>query len=380
MKFLPLIFANLRRHKLRSILTTLSVALALFLFASLRSFETTLDSLTEAGSDTRMVVRNATGIVFPLPISYVQRLQTVEGVQAVSWAAWFGGWYRSEKDFFANFAVDAPSMMAMYPEMIIPPAEKEAFLKERTGALVGVDLMQKFGWRIGQNVTLNGTIFPGPWVFTIKGTYTAAEGSAFDEMSFMFHYDYLVEGTERRAQPGWFYLQLEDGADAGTVAAVVDAQYKNSSAATRTETERAFNAGWFTMFGNVKFLMTTIGIAVVFAILLVTGNSMMMSARERTGQIAVLKTVGYPSGLLFILELSEAAMISLVGAALGLGGAWLLWANVEVFQQFLPGFRVATSTMLVGGGIAFFLALASGFVPAYRAFRLSVVSALRTVE
>ena len=380
MRFLPLILANLRRRKLRTVLTMASVAMAMFLYASLRSFGTTLDSLTAAGSDTRMVVRNATGIVFTLPPAYQQRLEAVPGVASVAPAAWFGGWYRDERDFFASFAVDAPKMIEMYPEMIISPEHREAFLRERTGALVGVDLMQKFGWQVGQNVTLNGTIFPGDWVFTIRGTYTAAEGSAFDEMSFMFHLDYLVEATNRRAEPGWFYLLLEPGTEPGAVSAAVDAQFKNSRAATKTETERAFNAGWFTMFGNVRTLMTAIGIAVVFAILLVTGNAMMMSARERTGQIAVLKTLGFGGGLLFALEISEAVLVSGIGAALGLGGAWLLWANVEVFQQFLPGFGVAPSTMAAGAALAVGVALASGLVPAWRAWRLSVVQALRTVE
>jgi putative ABC transport system permease protein len=380
MKFLPLILANLGRHKLRNVLTVLSVAAAMFLFASLRTFETTLDSLTDAGSDTRMVVRNATGLVFSLPMSYAQRLAAVPGVETVCWAAWFGGWYRDEREFFANFAVDAPSMLEIYPEIIVPPDQKEAFLRERTGAIVGVDLMAKYGWQLGQNITLNGTIYPGQWTFTIRATYTAQEGSAFDEMSLMFHYDYLYENTNRQAMPGWFYLKLRDAASATQVAAAVDAQFKNSRAATRTETERAFQAGWMSMFGNVKFLMTTIGIAVVFAILLITGNAMMMSARERTGEIAVLKTLGFGAGLLFRLELSEAVAIALLGSAMGLGGATLLWANVDFLQQFLPGFTVAPSTLVVGAGIALALALASGFVPAFRAYRLPAVTAMRAVE
>lgn len=380
MKFLPLILGNLGRHKLRNILTVLSVAAAMFLFASLRTFETTLDSLTEAGSDTRMVVRNATGLVFSLPMSYAQRLAAVPGVERVCWAAWFGGWYRSEREFFANFAVDVPSMLEIYPEIIVPPDQKEAFMRERTGAIVGVDLMEKYGWTLGQNITLNGTIYPGEWTFTIRATYTAEEGSAFDEMSLMFHYDYLYEKTERQAMPGWFYLKLNDPNRAAEVAATIDAQFKNSSAATRTETERAFNAAWMTMFGNVKFLMTTIGIAVVFAILLITGNAMMMSARERTSEIALLKTLGFGAGLLFALELSEAVAIAILGSALGLGGATLLWGNVDFLQQFLPGFRVATSTLVVGGSIALLLAVASGLVPALRAYRLPAVTAMRAVE
>lgn len=378
-KYLPLVWANLMRHRRRTVLTTLSVALAMFLFASLRSFKTTLEAVSEAGSETRMVVRNATGIVFTLPMRYAAQLAAVDGVQAVSWAAWFGAWYRSEREFFGNFAVDPPTMLAMYPEIVVPPEQRDAFFRERTGALVGVDLMEKFGWRLGQNVTLNGTIFPGQYNFTIVATYTVTN-NAFDEMSFMFHYDYLYEATEQRASPGWFYLQLTDPGRAADVAATIDAQFKNSNAATRTETERAFNAGWMTMFGNVQFLMTTIGLAVVFAILLVTGNAMMMSARERTGEIAVLKTLGFGSGLLFALELSEAAVVAGLGALLGLAGATLLWANVGVFQQFLPGFRVAPSTLVVGSVMTLGLALASGFVPAYRAYRLSVAQALRTVE
>jgi len=380
MRFMPLVLANLFRHKRRSILTILSVAMALFLFASLRSFETTVDSLTKAGSDSRMVVRNATGIVLPLPMSYAQRLAAVPHVTGVSWAAWFGGWYRDPKEFFANFAVDAASMFPMYPEMIMDSQQVRDFMADRSAAVVGVDLMEKYGWTLGQTITLNGTIYPGEWRFNIRAVYRAAEGSAFDELSLMFHYDYLYEGTQREATPGWFYLTLDDQNEAANVAATIDAQFKNSNAATKTETEKAFNASWFTMFGNVKFLLTTIGIAVVFAILLVTGNAMMMSARERTGQIAVLKTLGFGSGLLFVLEMSEAVIISLTGAVLGLGGAWLMWANVEIFQQFVPGFRVAPSTLVIGSLVAAGLALVSGFVPALRAYQLSVVQGLRTVE
>lgn len=380
MRYLPLIWGNLRSHWLRNILTTLSVAAALGLFATLRSFGTTVDALTNTGSDRRMVVRNATGIVLPLPMSYSQRLAATPGVTGVAHAAWFGGWYQDPKEFFANFAVDAGPMLEMYPEMIIAPEQKAAFLQDRAGAVVGVDLMEKYGWRLGQTVTLNGTIYPGEWRFNIVAVYRAAPNSGFDEMSLMFHFNYLYEGTERRAQPGWFYLTLANPDDAPAIAASIDGQYRNSSAATKTETEKAFQAGWMSMFGNVRVLLSSIGIAVVFAILLVTGNAMMMSARERTPQIGVLKTIGFGSGLLFGLELSEAIIVASVGTVLGLGGAWLFWGSVDFLQQFLPNFRVSRSTLMVGGGVALGLALVSGFVPAYRAYRLSVVQALRTIE
>jgi putative ABC transport system permease protein len=379
-KYLHLVWANLMRHKRRTVLTTLSVALALFLFASLRSVGTTLDAMTAAGSETRMVVRNATGIVFPLPMNYTQRLAAVEGVRSVSWASWFGGSYQSDRHFeFASFAVDGRSFLAIYPEIVVSPEHQEAFFADRAGAIVGVDLIERYGWRVGQNVTLKGSLYPGDWTFTIRGTYTVSNKS-FDELSFIFHYAYLEERTERRAMPGWFYLQLDDPGAAPNVAATVDGQFRNSSTPTRTETERAFNAGWVTMWGNVKFLMGAIGTAVVFAILLITSNAMMMSARERTGEVAVLKALGYGESLVFGLELAEAGVVALVGAALGLGGAVLLYRNLELFAQFLPGFVVTGGTVLLGAGLALALALSSGLVPAVRAARLPVVQALRHVE
>jgi putative ABC transport system permease protein len=168
-KFLPLVLANLRRHKLRTLLTIASVALALFLFASLRTVVTTLASAAQFGSARRLVTQNATGIVFPLPLSYANRLQSVKGVRAVSWANWFGGRYGDNKRFFAQFAVDPQSYLAMYPEMVVPEDQKQAFFRERSSALIGRRLLDVFGWRVGQNVTIQGTIFPGDWTFTIRG-------------------------------------------------------------------------------------------------------------------------------------------------------------------------------------------------------------------
>ncbi len=376
-----LVWANLMRHKWRTLLTTASVAVAMFLFASLRSFGTTLDRLSAFGSANRMVVRHATAIVFPLQMSYAQRLQAVPGVTGVSWAQWFGGWYQDPKLFFANFAVDGPSFLSLYPEIVIPAAEREEWMRDRSGAVVGVDLMEKFGWRLGQNVVLNGTIYPGEWPFTIRATYTSTTRS-FDERSFLFHYAYLDERTSHQAQPGWFYLAIADGDRAGEIATTVDEQFKNSRAPTKTMTEQAFQASWMGMFGNVRTLMNAIGMAVVFAILLVTGNAMMMSARERTGEVAVLKALGFGNRTVGAIELAEAGVVTLTGTAIGIGGATALWANVRVAQieMFLPGFSVAPGTIWLGAGIALALTLVSGLVPAVRAARMSVVQALRTVE
>jgi putative ABC transport system permease protein len=380
MKLLPLVFANLRRHKLRTVLTILGVALATFLFATLRSVVTTLNAGTEIASASRMVVQHATAIVFPLPMSYRARLAAVPGVEAVTWANWFGGQYGDGKVFFAQFAIDPESYLTMYPEISVPPEQRTAFQQERTAALVGKGLMELFGWRLGQDVTIRGTIFPGDWTFTIRGVYTPTV-RALDDRSFIFHYDYLDERTEHRITPGWYILRLSDPALAPTVAQTIDETFRNSSDPTKTGTEKAFNQSFVTMWGNVQFLMNSIGMAVVFAILMVTANAMMMTARERTGEVAVLKTVGFTDRTLFVLVMVEACLVTLSGAVLGLGGAKLLYAGTGFNGfGFLPGFDVTAATLVIGFGIALLLALASGLVPALRAARLPIVQALRHVE
>ncbi len=380
MKLLPLVLANLRRHRLRTVLTILGVALATFLFATLRSVVTTLNAGTEIASASRMVVQHATAIVFPLPMSYRARLTAVPGVEAVTWANWFGGQYGDGRVFFAQFAIDPESYLEMYPEISVPPEQRIAFVQERTAALVGKGLMEVFGWRLGQDVTIRGTIFPGDWTFTIRGVYTPTV-RALDDRSFIFHYDYLDERTERRISPGWYILRLSDPALAPTVAQTIDGTFRNSSDPTKTGTEKAFNQSFVTMWGNVQFLMNSIGMAVVFAILMVTANAMMMTARERTGEVAVLKTIGFTDRTLFVLVMVEACLITFTGAVLGLGGAKLLYAGTQFNGfGFLPGFDVTAATLGIGIGIALLLALASGLVPALRAARLSIVQALRHVE
>jgi putative ABC transport system permease protein len=379
-KLLPLVLANLRRHKLRTVLTMLGVALAMFLFASLRSVVTTLNAGAEVASASRMGVQNATAIVFPLPMSYRERLAAVPGVAAVTWLDWFGGSYGDGKLFFAQFAVDPETYLPMYPEISVPPDQKEAFVHERTAALVGKGLIEKLGWRLGQDVTIRGGIFPGDWTFTIRGVYTPTV-RAIDDRSFIFHYDYLYERTEHRATPGWFVLRLSDPANAASVAQTVDDMFRNSTAPTKTMTEKAFNQSFVTMWGNVQFLMNSIGMAVVFAILMVTANAMMMTARERTGEVAVLKTIGFSDGTLFGLVMAEAGVVTLAGAALGLGGAKLLYAGTAFNGfGFLPGFDVTPGTLAIGVAITLLLATASGIVPALRAARLPIVQALRHVE
>ncbi len=378
MKFARLIWVNLRRNLRRSILTVLSVAIALFLFATLRTVVTTLQSASEVGSEARLITRSAMGITFPLPEAYAQRLATFDGVQSVSWANWFGGIYIDTKNWFAQFAVDAESYFAMYPEVRVPPDQFDAFMQERTAAIAGVGLMERFGWRLGQTITLQGTIFPGDWEFTIRGVYTPDDPSFGDE-SFFFHYDYLLERTNRGITPGWFIVALDNPLSAAEVSNRIDLAYENSSAPTKTETEKAFNAGFVTMWGNVSFLVRAIGTAVFFAILLVAANTMMMAARERVNEYAVMKTLGFGNGLLSALVLAEAAVITLIGGTMGVFGARLAFGPSNPVNTFLPGFLVEWSTVGYGLAIAILLGLVSGLIPAWQAGRLSVIDALRRV-
>jgi putative ABC transport system permease protein len=318
--------------------------------------------------------------VFPLPLAYASRLATVPGVEAVSWANWFGGRYGDGKRFFANFAVDAESYLAMYPELQLPPDQRAAWLQDRSSAIIGKRLLDVFGWRLGQNVTLQGTIFPGDWTFTIRGVYTPSDAVLNDDM-LLFHHALLDERIGRAGIAGWYVLQIDNADHAANIAKAIDDLFRNSSDPTKTGTEQQFNASFATMWGNVSLLMGTIGIAVVFAILLVTANAMMMSSRERTGEVAVLKTIGFPDRTVFSLVMIEAGLITLTGAALGLGAAKSLYKGTNFNAAgFLPGFDVTVGTLLLGGAIALLLMLASGLAPAIRAARTPVVQALRRVE
>lgn len=380
MRFFGLLRANLGRYKWRTVLTVASVALALFLFASLRTVLTTLDKASQFGSARRLITTNSTGFTFPMPVAYANRLSAVDGVEQVSWINWFGGRYGDGKRFFASFAVDPESYLDLYPEMHVEPEHRAAFLADRGGALIGARLVDLFGWQVGQAITLQGTIFPGDWTFTVRGIYTPTD-KAINDDAMMFHWDYLDERTGREGNAGWYVLRIDRAERAADVASAIDEMFRNSPAPTKTGTEQAFNASFATMFGNVSLLLNAIGTAVVFAILLVTANAMMMSTRERGREYAILKTVGFTDRRLFALVLAEAGGITLLGALLGLGGAKLLY-RVTDFNAggWLPGFDVTGSTLVLGTSIAVLLMVASGIAPAVRAARLSVIAALRNVE
>ena len=377
-----IVVANLRRRKRRTLLTIMGVAIAMFLFITLRSVLTTLSDSGEVGSENRLIVSNKTGFTFTLPMAYATRLAATAGVSGVSWSQWFGGVYIEPRNFFAQFAIDPATYLALYPEIVIPEDQKQAFINEQTAALVGRGLAERFGWQLGQTINLQGTIFrPGEdWPFTIRAIYESGRGG-FPDNTMYLHYAYLEQAFGGQfGEAGSFVLGIEDPAQAAAIAAAIDDSYENSAASTKTQTEGAYNLGFVGLYGNIGFFLNTIGMAVVFAILLVAANTMAMSARERIPEIAVLKTVGFTDRAVFAIVLGEAFAMAILGAGLGLAGALVVFNLGEFnFFGFIPGLAVAGRTILLMAGITLILTLASGLVPARAAGRLNVVEALRHV-
>jgi len=398
MNLFSLVLVNLGRNKLRTTLTLLSVVVALFLFCALRGVLDTLAASIQVGSEARLVTRNAISLIFPLPLSYRERLIAIPGVKSVSYANWFGG--RDPVDpgnFYAQFACDAETYMPIYDaDVEIIAADSSAvplpvpagvnpklamFMNERDACIVGESLFKRMKWRLGQKVPVSGTIFPGTWTFTIRAVYHAKD-PAFGEESMLFHWKYLSErGMGGQGIVGFYVLQLGDPGRAGEITAAVDALYANSGAATHTETERAFQAGFVSMYGNVPFLIGVIGIAVVFAILLVAANTMMMATRERTAEFGVMKTLGFADATLFRLVLIEAGIITFGGGTLG---ALLAKFTIEGSRfnagGFLPPMTVSWTTVALGVAVAVLMGATSGIIPALQASRLRIVDALRRVE
>jgi len=397
MKLISLVFVNLGRNKRRTILTTLSVMVGVFLFCALGGVLDTMNQTIKLGSLTRLVTRNKISLIFPLPYSYRDRLAAVPGVRNVGVQNWFGGTDpKDPHNFFAQFAVDENFLAIYRPDVeiveysqpqvqtAVPEGNDQklaAFFQEQTACIVGRKLMQKFGWKLGQTVTVSGTIYPGDWPMTIRAVYAARKKSFGDETVF-FHFKYLDEkGMAGSKQVGIYVLDLADPNQAAAIAKTVDATFVNSSAATLTESEQAFQAGFISMYGNVPFVLRIIGFAIVFAILLVAANTMMMAFRERTSEIGVLKTLGFEDSAVFGMVLIEAALITLGGGVAGaLIAKFLLEGSGFNLGGFLPPMTVYWSTVITGISIAFVMGAVSGLIPAWRAANLKIVDALRRVD
>jgi putative ABC transport system permease protein len=392
---LKLVVVNLMRNKLRTVLTLLSVFVALFLYSSLGAILDTLQAAADAGSRERLATRHSIALTNFLPYSYKERIRTVPGVKRVCTQVWFGG--RDPEDRrsqYTQFAVD-DDFWPMYRKDIrliewsppavarsVPPDQDPhlaAYLAERSACIVGKDLMRKKGWRLGQTVKLDGTIFAGSWEFTIRGVYEKLEGGTWNNEMLLFRHDYVVEkGMGGRPLTGVFKLEVPDKTRSAAIAREVDALFENSDNATKTESEQAFGAGFISMLGNVPFALRIIGFAVVFTILVISANTMVMAVRERTAEIGVLKTLGFSDGAIFGMVVTEAALITTGG---GLAGALLAKFGLEGKPlAFLPQVVITWGTVFTAIGIAVLLGAVSGFIPAWQASRLRIVDALRRLD
>jgi putative ABC transport system permease protein len=395
--FAGLVLVGLGRNKRRTVLTALAVTVALFLFCALQGVLNTLEESIRVGSETRLATTNRISLVFLLPLSYKERIAAVPGVESVSWMNWFGGLDPKDRHMsFAQFAIDAPTFLPMFEHDLsivqgspAPPGapvpagvdrKLAAFMGEQTACIVGEGLMRQKGWKLDQTITLAGTIFPGNWPFTIRAVYrTLSQG--FNEQTIFFHWKYLNEMVGGRMPGvGMYYLELASPEQAAEVAERVDALFATSSPSTRTETERAFQAGFISMLGNIPFALNVVGLAVVFAILLIAANSMMMAFRERTAEIGVLKTLGFTDQAVFGLVLAEAAAITLGGGLAGALLAKLLLQGASPFGWLLPSMTVYWRTVALGVAVASGIGAVSGLIPALRASHLRIVDAIRRVD
>lgn len=383
MKFRGLIFANLFRKKFRFVLTIGSFAVALLLFGFLVAIKSAFSRGVEVAGADRLVTVNRVTIIQPLPLSYRDKIQRIPGVKYVTHNNWFGGVYQDEKNFFPQFAIDVENQRQVIPELEVPDDQWQNFLKDRQGAIAGAKLAKRFGWKIGDRIPIKNSFFPGvnSFEFNLDGIYHGKRPQD-DEGQFWLQWEYLKESVPERlkGQVGWYVIRLESPDDAVRVAKAVDNEFANSPYETKTETESAFAAGWVKQFGNIEFLILTIGSVVFFTLLLVTGNTMAISVRERTAELGVLKAVGFSDRFVLLFVLAEVLLIAVFGGALGLGLAKLAVPGLNAaLSGMLPNVILPNSAILTGLGFAVAVGIVSGFLPAFGAMRLRVVDALRRV-
>lgn len=383
MNILKLISKNTLRHKLRTCLTILGVSVAILAFGMLRTVIDAWYAGVEASSAGRLITRNAISMIFPLPISYKDKIRQIEGVKIVSYGNWFGGIYRDEKHFFPNMAIEPKGFLELYPEYVLPPDQKAAFLRDRKSAIAGRKLAEKYGWKIGDIITLKGTIFPGKWEFVLKGIYTGATKGVHEEL--FFHWDYLNESLKKTApgradQVGFYMIGITNLNLAADVSVAIDRAFKNSLAETLTETEKALHLSFISMSEAILIVIQLVSLIVIVIIMAVMANTVAMTARERIGEYAIFKTLGFGGWHIAGLIFGESLLITSIGCAIGIA---LTFPAASAFgsalSTYFPVFEVKTETIYMDIAASIVVGLVAAVFPTWRAIKISIADGLRKV-
>jgi len=384
MRILKLLTRNALRHRLRTALTILGITIDILAFGLLRTVVSAWYAGVNASSTSRLISRSSISLVFSLPISYLDRIRRVEGVKEVSYANWFGGVYITEKNFFANFAIEPRSYLELYPEFMLPPEQKREFLLDRKACVAGRKLAERYGWKIGDNITLKGTIYPGTWEFVLRGIYSGAEPST-DENQFFFHWSYLNETLRktipRRAdQAGVYVIGLKNPQAAAETSLAVDAAFRNSLAETLTETEKAFQLSFISMTEAIVIAIRIVSYVVIVIIMAVVANTMAMTARERIGEYAIFKAMGFRNWHIAGMIFGESVFISMTGCVIGM----LLTFPVahkfgQEMGQFFPIFIIERSTLYLDVVFCLLVGVVAGLFPTWRASRIRIAEGLRRI-
>ena len=382
MKYLYLIFSGLKRKKMRTGLTILSIMVAFILFGYLTAIRQAFDAGVEVAGADRLVVRHKVSIIQLLPQSYEAKMERIDGVDNATHTTWFGGIYQEPKNFFAQLAIVPEELFEMFPEFVISDEHKAAWLETRSGVMAGRGLVERFDWKLGDRIPINATIWGKKdggrtWEFDLVAIYEGAEKGT-DTSQFFFRYDFFDEtragGT---GQVGWYTVRITDPDKATEVAAAIDAEFANSAFETKAEPEGAFIQGFANQIGNIGFIIMSIMSAVFFTILLVAGNTMAYTVRERTNELAVLKAIGFTDRAVLGLVLGESLALTFVGGAVGLGLAWLLVSTGDPTGGSFPVFYLPTRDLFVGALLIMAMAFIAGIIPALQAQKLQIADALR---
>jgi len=383
-KYFPLVWRSLLRKKTRTVFTVLSILIAFLHYGYLGAIRQAFEGGVELTGADRLLTLHRVSLIQLLPVSYKQRIESVAGVEAVTHATWFGGIYQDPRNFFPQMVVEPEGYLDLFPEYRLPADQKKAWLANRTGAVAGRQIAKKYGWKIGDRIPIQATIWrkkdgTATWEFVLDGIYDGAEKGT-DTTQFFFRYDYLEEARAfGQGMVGWFVVRIANPDRAAEVARKIDDTFANSPYETKTSTEKAFAQAFANQVGNIGAILRAVLLAVFFTILLVAGNTVAQSVRERTGELAVLKTLGFSNAKVLGLVMAESMLLSAIGGLLGLALAWVLIQRGDPTGGALPIFFLPVRDLLIGVGIVALLGVATGLAPAVGAVRLKIVDALRRV-